>query len=381
LALELNPNDIETLNCLAVDYTRGGQYDIALDAFEQIEKIDPNFEPCYCNRIITYTEMGHYELAEQMFYLAQQINEKCPLCFYNIGNLFFIRRDFKKAVWCWERTASLEPSHPQINYRIAQAYWNLGDKDMARHHFIEELKTNPGDIDVVFDFGIFLLHSGNISAAAEKFNRILETSPDFAPAIFCIGEIELNRQNFPAAERYYRRAMEIDERQAGPRFRLGQMAFAMGNKSEAFNFLCCELELDIDQPEVLTSIGIIMMKLCQVDYATHCFLKVSELDPTNSVNYLNLAKALALRGEDEDSQQFLDYAVELESENLALIKQAAKISLRLGNLQNSALILSQYPEDRRDLSFTMLWLTIRFGLLRDEIKQRFSYLLKRFRRR
>ena len=234
---------------------------------------------------------------------------------------------------------------------------------------------------MVFDFGIFLLHSGNISAAAEKFNRILETTPDFAPAVFCMGEIELNRQNFPTAEHYYRRTMELDDRLAGPRFRLGQMAFAMGNKADAFNLLCRELELDIDQPEVLTSIGLIMMKLCQVDYAAHCFLRVSELGPTNGVNYLHLAKALALRGEDEDSQQFLDYAVELEPENFALVKEAAKISLRLGNLRNAALILSQCPEDKQNLSFTMLRLAIRFGLLRDEIKQRFSYLLKRFRRR
>lgn len=85
-ALTLNSADIEILNCLAVDYTRTGQYDLALDVFNQIEKTDPDFEPGYCNRIITYTEMGNYEMAEQMFYLAQQLNDSCPLCFYNIGN-------------------------------------------------------------------------------------------------------------------------------------------------------------------------------------------------------------------------------------------------------------------------------------------------------
>jgi tetratricopeptide (TPR) repeat protein len=107
-ALELNGGDIEILNCLAVDYTRSGQYDMALDVFNQIEKIDSQFEPGYCNRIITYTEMGNYEMAEQMFYLAQQINDTCPLCFYNIGNSFYIQGNYKKAVWCWQRTAAIE---------------------------------------------------------------------------------------------------------------------------------------------------------------------------------------------------------------------------------------------------------------------------------
>lgn len=48
--------------------------------------MDPEFEPSYCNRIITYAEMGQHDMAEQMFYLAQQIDEECPLCYYNIGN-------------------------------------------------------------------------------------------------------------------------------------------------------------------------------------------------------------------------------------------------------------------------------------------------------
>ncbi|KPL22392.1 MAG: hypothetical protein AMJ75_08115, partial [Phycisphaerae bacterium SM1_79] len=120
-ALELNPNDLEILNSLAVDYTRTGQYDLAIDTFEHIQELDPEFEPGYCNRIITYTEMGLHDLAEQMFYLAQQIKPDCALCYYNIGNSLFARGEYKRAIRCWLRTAELEPTHPQINYRIAQA--------------------------------------------------------------------------------------------------------------------------------------------------------------------------------------------------------------------------------------------------------------------
>ena len=45
-----------------------------------IQELDPKFEPCYCNRIITYAEMGQHDTAEQMFYLAQQLTAKCPNC-------------------------------------------------------------------------------------------------------------------------------------------------------------------------------------------------------------------------------------------------------------------------------------------------------------
>jgi len=320
LSLNLNPEDVETLNCLAVDYTRTSQYDLALEIFEQIEKNAPDFEPCYCNRIITYTEMGNYDMAEQMFYLAQQINDACPLCFYNIGNSFFIQENYRKAVWCWEKTAFIEPNHPQINYHIAQVYWNLGEKELAHKYFIEELRKNPGDKEVVFDFGLFLLSCGDTILAAEKFHRILEIEPQNASAIFYLGEIELNAGRKNEAAELYFQAVKLDRNMAGPRFRLAQFAYERGDTEQASLLLSAELELDVGRPEVLETMGVMMMELGQMDYATHCFLRVSELSPVNATNYFYLGKTLAARGEMEDAEQFLDYALELDTSNYELVR-------------------------------------------------------------
>ncbi|HBG28892.1 MAG: hypothetical protein A2Y10_16705 [Planctomycetes bacterium GWF2_41_51] len=329
-ALNLNSGDIETLNCLAVDYTRTGQYDLALDLFSQIEKTDPQFEPSFCNRIITYTEMGNYDMAEQMFYLAQQINDSCPLCFYNIGNSFFIQGNYKKAVWCWQKTASIEPNHPQIDYHIAQGFWNQGEKNKAREYFILELRKNPGDKEVIFDFGLFLLNCGDTANAREKFHRIIELEPQNAAALFYLGEIELNAGRKEEAIEYYAQSMRCDMNMPGPRFRLAQFAHQNGEKEKASSLLSAEMELDIRRPEVLEAMGVMMMEMGQTDYATHCFLRVSELQPTNAMNYYYLGKVLAARGEMEDAQQFLDYALELDCDNNELVEKVLRIYLAAG---------------------------------------------------
>ena len=62
-ALDLRPDDLEILNSLAVDYTRTGQYDLAIDTFEHMQEMDSTFEPGYCNRITAYTEMGLHDLS------------------------------------------------------------------------------------------------------------------------------------------------------------------------------------------------------------------------------------------------------------------------------------------------------------------------------
>ncbi len=74
-ALEHDPDDRELLSALGLDCVRTGQLLRAIDIFEHVQRIDPSYEPAYCHRIMMYAELGDHDLAEEMFYLAQQIDE------------------------------------------------------------------------------------------------------------------------------------------------------------------------------------------------------------------------------------------------------------------------------------------------------------------
>src|SRR5271170_2357113 len=63
--LDIDPLDIESLNAAGADCTRIGKFHQAIEYFEKVEKSDASFEPCYCNRIVAYTELGDHEQAEE----------------------------------------------------------------------------------------------------------------------------------------------------------------------------------------------------------------------------------------------------------------------------------------------------------------------------
>jgi len=331
-ALVIKPDDPEIMNSLAVDYTRIGHYDLAIEVFEKIEKIAPDFEPGYCNRIITYAEMDQHQKAEHMFYMAQQINPDCPICFYNIGNSLFSQQEYKRAIWCWQRTQMLEPTHPQINYRIAQAYWAGGDNRQARQHFLNELRANPGDIDVIRDFGLFLLDCGEIGPAGEKFNRILELSPDFARAKMYLGEIALRQDDKNKAAELFLDAAELDPSLAGPRYRLAQLSLDADCNDKAHGLLKIEMKFDFEDPDVLNSIGTMFMKLGDFDNAMDCFLRVVDHDPINEKAFYYMGKSLAMQGETEGAFHFFEYAMELGSEDIQLYKDAIRVYCQQGEL-------------------------------------------------
>ncbi|NLH16874.1 MAG: tetratricopeptide repeat protein [Phycisphaerae bacterium] len=361
-ALELSPDDPEILNSLAVDYTRTGQYDRALRTFEHIQTVDPSFEPAYCNRIIAYTELDQHDKAEEMFYLAQQINPDCPICFYNIGNSLFSRQRYKRAIWCWQRTAQLEPTHPQIHFRIAQAYWADGDAENAQKYFLAELRVNPGDTDAILEFGIFLLKSDRIEPAKEKFNRCLELSPDFAPAKFYLGEIAMKQGNCEAAHQWFSAAQQNDRRLPGPAFRLAQLAVAAGDTKQAVKYLKDEYALSISDPEVLLTMGQMFMELGELDPATECFLRVVDEDNQNAQAFECLGRTLAQRKDYLGALQFFEHARRLGDHSAELAADSARINLSMYRICAAArtleLGLADHPDNAalRQLARKVHWM-------------------------
>ena len=146
-ALEIDADDVQSLNHLGVDQQRVGQYEPALRTFERIEQVDPSFEPCYCNRIATYNELGDHDKAEEMFYLARLYREHCPLCYYNIGCSLYERGLYDRAIYCWRRTLDLDDGHQDVEVRIAAAHWKKGELEVARQHFLAGLRRGRGKTD------------------------------------------------------------------------------------------------------------------------------------------------------------------------------------------------------------------------------------------
>jgi tetratricopeptide (TPR) repeat protein len=354
-ALELSPDDVEILNCLAVDYTRTAQYDLALSIFERIEKIDPTFEPAYCNRIITYTEMEQHEKAEQMFYLAQELNPDCPICFYNIGNSLFTRGQYARAVWCWEKTAELEPTHPQIHYRIAQACWANRQYDKTKEHFLEELRKNPGDAEILLDYSLFLLESGQLQKAAEKLNWILELQPDFAPVMFYLGEINRTRGNFDAALQWYRKAIHTDERLAGPRFRLAQILMWQNRKNEVADLLKSELRLSCEDEQVLLLMGRMLLSVGEYDEAVNCFLRVLDTNPNQGQAYFGMAAVLMNKRDVEGCLQFLEHSIGLDVKIAAAYTCAAMIHCKQKNFERAFEVIEKAKSAIGNFWYLRLW--------------------------
>jgi tetratricopeptide (TPR) repeat protein len=377
-ALEIEPEDIETLNCLGVNLTRLGQYSQALEAFEKIQAIDPGYEPAYCNRIITYTEFGQHDDAELMFYLARQIVDACPLCYFNIGNSHYIRGHYDRAIDCWQQTLKLDARHPQAHARIADAFWAKGDLQNAHLHYQAELAVTGESDEALLDLGEVLLEMDRLEEAEKQFRKVLKSSPDHTAAYFCMGDLAEKRGDDHAAECCFRRVLGLERTYPGVHARLGRLLLKDKRHIEAAKHIQAELSRCGDDPSMLQEVGELLIEARLTDKAHKVLTRLVTLRPSDAHAQHNLAVSCFLMDRLDEGIQHCRKALKLDPEyplalyNLSLAHLHKGQVARARRYAERALMLSPQDENIRRLTkrlgMNRLWTRLRgmFGHRRDD---------------
>lgn len=352
LALEIDPENLEAMTSLGTDYTRVCRYDEAIDIFEQVEKLDSKYERCFCARISTYLEMGKHDMAKQMFFLAQQLKDDCGVCYYNIGVSAFAQRDFMQAAKCWLRTIEIEPSYPQINYCIARAYSHMGELQLAEQYFLEEIRKNGFNVEVLLDYGLLLFEMKDVESAKGIFKFATELEPDSAESFFCLAETILNEGNPEKAVKLYEKVLELNSQAAGPNFRLAQVALSKGYRGNAERYLKAELDNAAKDAAVLTAMGSMFLTLNEYDYAVHCLLRAVDADFALADAYYYLGIARAMKGVLTEAAEFFEHTLDINKEHFAALRDSALVYTAIGRFDAAAerLRLAKKIKDSPELS-------------------------------
>jgi tetratricopeptide (TPR) repeat protein len=352
-ALEIDPLDIESLNAAGADSTRLGKFRQAIEYFEKVEKSDATFEPCYCNRIVAYSELGDHDRAEEMFYLARQYREKCPVCFYNIGISLFARGKYDRALWCWQQVLELEPDYPLVHARMADVYWAKNRLPEARTHLIEELRADPGNIDTLLDLGELLMEMNQPGPAAEKFRQVLDLEPDECTAHFQLGVLAERENDTRLALERFKFVLRRDRRFIGAHLKIARIHHRLKNQPEALYHANCELS----QPEVdnntLLDLGNLLMDLGQIDSAQTALRRLLEQDSQNADARHSLAVAMLLADRLDEGIQQCKLALKIQP----------KYMLAMSNL--ALAYMSKY-----DFTRARFWLTEAMSIAPDDVQLR-----------
>jgi tetratricopeptide (TPR) repeat protein len=183
---------------------------------------------------------------------------------------------------------------------------------------------------------MFLLETGDIESAKEKFNRILELDPDFAAALFYLGEIAFNSNDCERSLELYNRALQKDSSLTGPCYRMAQQALMKDKKKEARAYLVSELKLALEDTDTLVSMGSMFLAIGDLGCATHCLLRAVDIDYANADAYYYLGVISVTKGEFEDAAELFAHTLDIKSEHIPTLRDSASVCLTMGKLTEAA---------------------------------------------
>lgn len=338
-ATDLDPNDKEALLALGMDLTRLNRCAQALDAFEAIQRVDPSFEPSYCQRIVTYTQMGQHDRAEEMFYLAQHLNEECPDCYYNIGKSLIARNLQERAIYCLKRCIELDPEYPDARRTLARIYRCKNDIETAREFYLAELRQDPGDVDLIGEIGEMLLEANQVAAAGEKFRQMIELEPENPAGHALAARVAMVQGRWDQAIQLLETVLNLDPNWEDIHGLYGDALLHAGRYADARLQFEVQLFGRSNDLAAMTGLGMSLLELGKPQQASQYFAKVIAATPDDPTACYHMAVSLFLQGKLHAGIALCLRTLQIEPKHLHALQRLVQAYSHLGRWAQARKVL------------------------------------------
>jgi len=192
----------------------------------------------------------------------------------------------RKAIDEYVTAIDIKKNDYKSYFKIAELLKDLGKKAEAIQMLETLLKTKPDCYEATLLLGELLCEEERFKEAANVYQDALRFRPNDFELYYCLGIVYTRLSDFQMAKEMYERAAEINHRMYNANYNLGLIAFIQG---------------DYDSAEI--------------------YFKQSVYGNLEAKSYYQLAKIYVYKGEKDKAINFLNKAIELDSN---LLKVAEK---------------------------------------------------------
>jgi len=210
VALEIDPNDAESLCNLGVIYKQLGDLDLAVEKYQNAIEIKPNFAVAHSNLANMLRELGKLNDAEESAQKALLIEPENADALNILGMIFHAQGKYIEAESCYKKCIVLKPdySHAYNNFGNLQAY--LKNTQEATLLYKKALEYDPNNFLALNNLGNICMNIGNYAKAEYYFHMAIAANKNYSEAYNnlanCYKEIgEINK-----SIELYKKAIEID---------------------------------------------------------------------------------------------------------------------------------------------------------------------------
>ncbi|MHC4427552.1 MAG: tetratricopeptide repeat protein, partial [Planctomycetota bacterium] len=305
-AQQLEPQDPRWPYYLAHLHRAEGRFERSTDSFRRVLELRPDSVPALVHLAQAQLEQNRHDLAEPLFRRALQAEPGCPPALVGLGKIASARGDHAEAARRFEAAVQADPRATEVNYLLAIAYRNLGQRERASalmdrrgpgrarvdDPLMTQLKSLASGWPILQNRGVALYQMERYEEALAEFRKAAEVAPEEPMVRINLGSTLTNLGDLDGAEREFREALRINPESALAHFNLGTILARFGDDPSAIGHYWTALRHDPDYLNVHFNLANALRRTGSFGDASRHYRRVVEGDPRRA--QARLAEALAL---------------------------------------------------------------------------------------
>jgi tetratricopeptide (TPR) repeat protein len=137
-----SPRGVQGRFLAAVQAEEAGEKQRAIDLYEEILRIDPDYAAAYINLGTINFHMRQYDRAEELYRRATEADPAYVLAFFDLGNVLDELQRPDESIAAYQRAVALSPRYADAHYNLALAYERKNQRRKALRHWQAYLRLD-----------------------------------------------------------------------------------------------------------------------------------------------------------------------------------------------------------------------------------------------
>jgi tetratricopeptide (TPR) repeat protein len=212
--------------------------------------------------------------------------------FGNMSGVWFAQRgNFECAIAAFENVLRSDPNSEEARYNLGLALLENHQVARARKEFEALVQRLPTKAALRLGLGMAIEESGDLAAAESEYREALKLGPGSAQALLRLGTVLKRQKRYTAAIAYLQKAVAIEPANPANSVELADAMYENGSAG-GIGVLEKAVSASPRSAAAQASLGILLGRDKRYEEAASHFRAALELDPSDDVTRLSLAKAL-----------------------------------------------------------------------------------------
>jgi tetratricopeptide (TPR) repeat protein len=240
------PTEVGAWNLLGSASARLGRTNRALEAFENMLRLDPKNADAYYNKGTVLQSLGNFNEAEASYRYALSHRPNYFEALNALGTALADQGRFIEAIAEYKKSVSLNPQFSEAHYNLGNALRGIGEKETAVAAYQSAISIKGGFSEAHYNLGNTLQELGKHAEAICCYQEALNINPKSGRAYYNLGISYEATGRLSQAIGAFQSAIAIDATHARAYNNLGKAFSEQGNLDKALEALDRAIELSPD---------------------------------------------------------------------------------------------------------------------------------------